>query len=607
MPNMSRSTILLALLLSSRILACRSLKVRESHIHDTTPDEKEKRRRRKPFFIHSILYDADTVAETDELPMPDENTQHKPIPTAIDVVYKLFQDNFIVRPPRDVWEGFVDALSNLQRGCWGGVCGVVDAGWEGYTLAGVPGLLGGGMYGLAMGALLATGGVAAGIYQLLQGVNNTPLAIQESSHGKSWDDGHWHYYSMDEEDKELDEELTFWHSDSSRKRSRQLRQRSHRKVKDKEFYVLLKVPTDASQSQIKRAYYREALLTHPDKNSQDQKANDRFQKLSLAYRTLSNDETRDAYDKMGKCFVDPELSHLDSYTFFAVMFGSYLMQPYVGELKIASLVDSFLQLTDTSRLKEHANDLDHASVLKQKRRALDIAFHLRERLANYVAGIQSETEFRASCQLEAVSIAKGDFGDIFLMTIGRALMVEGRKFLGKYTSALGLQGAAASIQATTADMVESYQTLVALFQSVASSVGPVMEAFVADSKRHKEESSSNAGECHGGTDRQTKVDTMILIEKLERTLPNALRLVWQLNDRDIRQTLKDAADKFLRDRATHEIRLRRARGLIVLGTEFYQMGLQEKRKDRWHNTESLKRSMGTAFEAAVQAGAGFYE
>lgn len=601
---MSRCTILrLGLLISaSRIIVeCRGLKVRESHIRDTTPEDQEKRRKRKPFLMDAtFLYKtAGTVSEPEDL---------QPAPTTLDVVYKLFRDNFIMRPPRDLWEGFVDAVSNVQRGCWGAVCGVIDAGWEGYTLAGVPGLLGGGMYGLAMGALLATGGVAAGVYQLLQGINNTPLAIQESNHGKTWEAGHWHYYSMDEDDRELDQELSFLQSDSSRKRSRQLRQRSRRKVKDKEFYYLLKVPTDASQSDIKRAYYREALRTHPDKNVNDQKANQRFQQLSLAYRTLSNDETRDAYDQKGNCFVDPDLSHLDSYTFFAVMFGSYLVEPYVGELKIASLVDSFLQLTDTSRLKDHAADLDHASVLKQKRRALDIALHLRERLARYVAGVQSETEFRASCQLEAVGIARSDFGDIFLVTIGRALMVEGRKFLGKHTSVLGLQGAAASIQATTADMIESYQTLVALCQSVASSVGPVMEAFVADSNRQKQRSSSsNADSCNDGMDGQKKVDTMMLIQKLERTLPNALRLVWQLNDRDIRLTLKDATDKLLRDRATHDVRLARARGLMILGNEFYQMGLREKRKDRWQDTESLKRSMGSAFEAAVQAGAGFYD
>lgn len=655
--NRRKERVLLRILMLMLVsmTSTRALKIRDSNIHDSSTNTDEKKKQdRKPLLIQSILYsNADLYAAhhayhvptnevIDESNLQQSTMKRPPVDLlhpyyaaasatataaqhTVDTVYKLFHDNFILRPPRDLWEGFVDALSNVQRGCWGALCGVVDAGWDGYSVAGLPGLLGGGVYGLLSGVLLATGGVAAGLYQLLQGASNTPLAIQESSHGKTWDhdDGHWFYYSMDVEDKQIDHDLASTFPEESRRRSgRHLRQRSRRRVKDREFYLLLKIPTDASQSEIKRAYYREALLTHPDKNVDDSKANERFQRLSLAYRTLSNDDTREAYDQMGKCFVEPQINQqLDSYTFFAVMFGSYLVEPYVGELKIASLVDSFLRITDATRLNgHHADDsnLDHASVLKQKRRALDIALHLRDRLAKYNAGIQSEAEFRASCQLEAVSIAKGDFGDSFLISIGRSLMVEGKKFIGKHTSVFGLHGATASLQATTSDMVESYQTLVALFQSVASSVGPLMEAFIADAKRQNERtnsdgtsssSGSSGGANHCGSEYDANMDTVLLIEKLERSIPRALRLVWQLNDRDIRQTLKEAVDRLLRDGSSYDIRLSRARGLVILGSEFYQMGLREKRKDRWEDTDALKRSMRTAFEAAMTSDmhAGYYE
>jgi hypothetical protein len=319
---------------------------------------------------------------------------------------------------------------------------------------------------------------------------------------------------------------------------------------------------------------------------------------------LSNEETRDAYDNLGKCGVpDQEITQIDSYTFFAVMFGSYLVEPYVGELKIASLVDSFLQLTDTHKLNKEADAfIDKESSLKQRRRVLDISLHLRDRLAKYVSGSQSEVNLRTSAKLEAMSIADGDFGDSFLISIGRSLMVEGKKFLGKHTSVMGLNGAAASIQATTSDMVESYQTLLALFQSVTSSVGPVMEAFIADSKRQKEEALKEPSNTCGS--KQTKMETLILIEKLEKTIPKALRLVWQLNDRDIRQTLKEATEKLLRDKAIYEDRLARAKGLMILGREFYDMGISRKRKDRWQDADGLKRSMGSAFEAAMRAEVG---
>ena len=641
--------------LTKTTITASALKIRDSHIRDnssntaadetTTTKRKDKQKQKKKppslLFVQSILYNNIDPLATNVV--MDESHKKNPITAAqeqlkqytVDLMYNSFHDNFILRPPRDLWEGLLDAVSNIGRGWWGALCGVADAGWDGYSVAGLPGLLGGGMVGLASGLALATGGMAAGLYQLLQGVSNTPMAIQESGHGKTWNhcDGHWFYYSMDVEDKQIDQDLALTFPEESRRRSnRHLRQRSRRRVKDKEFYQILKVPTDASPSEIKRAYYREALLTHPDKNVEDAKANERFQHLSLAYRTLSNDDTREAYDQMGKCFVEPQTNQqLDSYTFFAVMFGSYLVEPYVGELKIASLVDSFLQVTETSRLHEHhhraydgggGDDVDQASLLKQKRRALDIALHLRDRLAKYNAGSQSEAEFRASCRLEAMSIAKGDFGDSFLISIGRSLTAEGKKFIGKHTSVLGLHGATASLQATTFDMMESYQTLVALFQSVVSSVGPLVEAYIADAKRQNErptsDSSANSYNGGGGTagggncgsDHEANIETVLLMNKLERSIPRALRLVWQLNDRDIRQTLKEAVDRLLRDGSSYDVRLARAQGLVILGSEFHQMGVLQKRKDRWEDIDALKRSMRTAFEAAMTADmqhAGFYE
>ena len=473
---------------------------------------------------------------------------------------------------------------------------------------------------------------------LFRSVGNTPFAIRESGLGKTWDpdDGHWFYYSMDVEDKQIEQDLKQYSlDDESRLRSGQhhirqrstRRQRQRRSVKDKEFYALLKVPTDASQSEIKRAYYREALLTHPDKNvdGNAMQANQRFQQLSLAYRTLSNDDAREAYDQMGKCFVEPDhqQQQLDIHTFFAVMFGSDLVEPYVGEFRMASLFDSFLRVTSTDRSHDDTehhrrsassfyttnDDFDHASVLKQKRRALDIALHLRGRLAQYSAGIQSEAEFRASCQLEAVAIAKdGDFGDAFLISIGWSLMMEGKKYIGKHTSAFGLHGATTSIQATARDVLENYQTLVALVRSVASLVGPLTEALGADAKRQHERSmSDNSSRNHdnggGGTNceniHEAYVDTLLLIQMLERSLPRAVRLVWHLNDRDIRLTVKEAVDRLLRDGSSHDVCLARARGLVILGTEFNQIGMLEKRKGRWENTDALTTSMATAFEAAT--------
>ena len=66
---------------------------------------------------------------------------------------------------------------------------------------------------------------------------------------------------------------------------------------DKDYYELLGVPRDASQSDIKKAFRRIALENHPDKKTEAtdeerEAATNRFIKLTEAYEVLSDKEKR---------------------------------------------------------------------------------------------------------------------------------------------------------------------------------------------------------------------------------------------------------------------------------------------------------------------------
>jgi molecular chaperone DnaJ len=65
---------------------------------------------------------------------------------------------------------------------------------------------------------------------------------------------------------------------------------------DKDFYKSLGVASDASDSDIKKAYRRLAKDLHPDKNPGDAKAEQRFKEVSEAYSVLSDAEQRKEYD-----------------------------------------------------------------------------------------------------------------------------------------------------------------------------------------------------------------------------------------------------------------------------------------------------------------------
>lgn len=67
----------------------------------------------------------------------------------------------------------------------------------------------------------------------------------------------------------------------------------------KDPYKVLGIKKDADASQIKKAYYKIAHLTHPDKNPDDPDAAEKFKEASAAYEVLSNPEKKKMYDTYG--------------------------------------------------------------------------------------------------------------------------------------------------------------------------------------------------------------------------------------------------------------------------------------------------------------------
>ena len=71
-------------------------------------------------------------------------------------------------------------------------------------------------------------------------------------------------------------------------------------VVDSKLYDVLGVASDASDAEIKKAYKKQSLANHPDKNPGDESAQVRFQEVSAAYETLSDPDARSAYDRYGE-------------------------------------------------------------------------------------------------------------------------------------------------------------------------------------------------------------------------------------------------------------------------------------------------------------------
>jgi curved DNA-binding protein len=68
----------------------------------------------------------------------------------------------------------------------------------------------------------------------------------------------------------------------------------------KDYYKILGVERKASADEIKKAYRKLAVKYHPDKNSNNKQAEEKFKEMNEAYEVLGNTEKRKKYDELGE-------------------------------------------------------------------------------------------------------------------------------------------------------------------------------------------------------------------------------------------------------------------------------------------------------------------
>jgi molecular chaperone DnaJ len=74
-------------------------------------------------------------------------------------------------------------------------------------------------------------------------------------------------------------------------------------VSKRDYYEILGVDRQVSESDLKKSYRKLAMEFHPDRNPGDSVAEDKFKELSEAYAVLSDAQKRQAYDQYGHAGV----------------------------------------------------------------------------------------------------------------------------------------------------------------------------------------------------------------------------------------------------------------------------------------------------------------
>ncbi len=96
-----------------------------------------------------------------------------------------------------------------------------------------------------------------------------------------------------------------------------------------DYYKILGIDKNASESEIKKAYRKSAIKYHPDKNPDDKDAEAKFKQAAEAYEVLGNSDKRAKYDQFGHAafegpggFGSGGMNMDDIFSQFGDIFGS---------------------------------------------------------------------------------------------------------------------------------------------------------------------------------------------------------------------------------------------------------------------------------------------
>ena len=72
-----------------------------------------------------------------------------------------------------------------------------------------------------------------------------------------------------------------------------------------DYYEVLGIQKNASDAEIKSAFRKKAMQYHPDRNTGDKAAEEKFKEVFEAYSVLSDPDKKEKYDRFGFAGIDP--------------------------------------------------------------------------------------------------------------------------------------------------------------------------------------------------------------------------------------------------------------------------------------------------------------
>ncbi|TIB72094.1 DnaJ-domain-containing protein [Wallemia mellicola] len=321
-------------------------------------------------------------------------------------------------------------------------------------------------------------------------------------------------------------------------------------------YDLLNVKVDATDAEIKKAYRKLALTSHPDKNIGDPDAEEKFKKLSEAYQVLSNAESRKKYDDNGYRLEETDQSFADPEKLFSALFGGGKFVDLVGEISIGQEMQEALREQAEFESPEEKTSSSQTKIAKAQLRAIEREKRVEKLLNNLIMKLSIHTEaldspevdasFRALSEIEAVTLSKESYGFEMLQALGSVYVNKSRAWLSSnnidWRSGWGIGGWVQNAKGQYQVFSESISTLNAAIE--------LKKAFDALANADKDE---------------VTLDERKALE--DDAADKGLKAIFKGTSLEIQSVVREVCDKLLSNTDSDTLQ-RRAKALLILGEAF---------------------------------------
>jgi len=350
-----------------------------------------------------------------------------------------------------------------------------------------------------------------------------------------------------------------------------------------EYYDILGVSPTATPEEIKKAYRKMALKYHPDKNPDNQEAEEMFKKISEAYQTLSDPEKRSKYNKYGK--TDNSDNIIDPAEFFKQQFGGDSFTDYIGDLMLVNefsdaLNGESVDPNDTAAVekmrKEHRE--------KQDKRVKELTEKLKSKInihTEYVKDYynnptllkekekESITNLKGIYTIEAESLKNESYGIELLHSIGYIYKLKANQALYQYKSENGpihkkIYGYTNKFTSKMKERGHVISETVNVYKS-AIELQNSFEKIQMQDKKNSEATNL------------TEEEKRILMDQLEQEAAiKGMGALWQTSKVEVENTLIEVCDKLFSEEGVPSIEIKeRAKAVLAIGEVFSKVELDQ--------------------------------